>query len=303
MAVSYYVGTEKCQLTFAGNEPLLPPGRALPLWEAQQGVSSPPSQEPGLGWARFSHWDLFRAEEHGRGGQAGAWAGGALHTRGAGAGTCWLWLRASSSSVRQVSGPGWGQERRGRWDRWLRRPQHPRHPGGSQEAFCFLAKSCITAGQMRLHLPPLTGQFTKPLRHALNICQDGCRDGQALLLSCTAPLASAPVPGSEVGNGAATEPSFQELLVTRGTRMSRGALAAGEFLRCRVALGLAGISMGTISGREGRAALQGDLCTQRPGGRELPSVFGLVQCDVSGSGLHGREGTGRGGSRKAACEV
>lgn len=102
MAVSYYVGTEKCQLTFASSEPLLPPGRALPLWEAQQGVSSPPSQEPGLGWAGFSHWDLFRAEEHGPGrpGRSMGWGGPAHPGRRRGH------LLALAASLLLICAPG-----------------------------------------------------------------------------------------------------------------------------------------------------------------------------------------------------
>ena len=39
---------------------------------------------------------------------------------------------------------------------------------------------------------------------------------------------------------------------------------------------------------------QGELRVQRPGGRKLPGVFGLVRCDVSVFGLHDR-GMRRGG--------
>ncbi|XP_045847429.1 mucin-16 [Meles meles] len=45
--VTGYMGTEKCQLTFAGREPPLPRGGPCLSREARQGVSSPPSLEPG----------------------------------------------------------------------------------------------------------------------------------------------------------------------------------------------------------------------------------------------------------------
>lgn len=57
--VTGYMDTEKCQLTFAGREPPLPQGRALPL----QGSSARRvlTTLPGAGSrAGFSHWDSFR---------------------------------------------------------------------------------------------------------------------------------------------------------------------------------------------------------------------------------------------------
>lgn len=58
--VTGYMGTEKCQLTFAGREPPLPRGGPCLSREAQQGVSSPPSLVPAGSRAGFSHWDSFR---------------------------------------------------------------------------------------------------------------------------------------------------------------------------------------------------------------------------------------------------
>lgn len=84
--ISQRVLVSRCQSLWALMMPLTftsssvttasPPGQPCPSWEAQQGVSSQPSQELGPSRAGFSRRDLFRGEEHRQGGQAGDGLGG-----------------------------------------------------------------------------------------------------------------------------------------------------------------------------------------------------------------------------------